>query len=1229
LLNQSILFANFSDVYLKFKKIKWPRIEKPSPGSITLTVVSATKKTIASYKYSNLISATPLRFSKIGLVMDKKSRGDIDCRYTFSFETATGIPSGGTLQLSFPSQYNLILSDPAVRVSYPDFVDESADLMLSHFYTANKLKISNIGELPAGSAFRIIFNGLRNPSFDGIMSNFFIDTQYQEYSLSRQENFISISLDKPGEPGYLKLVTFEAFPMNADASADYTFILQPGTKLSIGTEIAIRFPEQYKVIPTILDCEISGGISTFDSCYPSFNDVVLRLNVDYEISQGPFQIIIRSILNPDQGETDAFEIIAKYDSGIIELTDPTLTNDRKLNIVQKASTIKIISTDIDPQNEAELSTYSITFLPTNNIEVLQEILFIFPKTFDQQLGFKIECAATSGIASKISCTKLVDRKLYIAGIDSYEVSEERPITIEISGIINPNILSSTNTKGISIAIKRQGSNSFIDYIDGAVTISPLNAPGWAFFYSINASNTNCRYTADYSVNFTASSSIPKLSSKGAIILDLPKQFEIQKKIVTAVSYSSVFGKALNCEIISNRVWITGNTNDFSGNLLLKVKQVDNPIDEVSTDNLVIRTYDGVNKKVIERSFENLDPFYKSYQYPGPLIIINNDEPIIVAKGTQSGDIPIYIEGIAALNLTLVPDTPGFQILPFNIPIQIGELYSYFRISVAKDFTDGEYQVNWTIKGELIPPIYTPIKPIIVKVIKLSEVIIQVDTISPIPFAGTSLPVFFKVDRAPDIGFAVQANLKKNYQGVNISTNVLEFPSGVSEKYFRIYFSDRDAAATEGLVQGAIDLQLIGVNQDLYKLPFSTIFFNIVPQDVIPPTVNTMTQGSVGKTFVNYTIVTSEPCYVFYMTALKGSRVPTRKELENEGPPSDVSTLSKYGRVFTFENLTSQIFVTGLEPQLEYVLYVILVDTGDKSSELTYNYTFSTKDRENAADVSIRLKQSFVSPYDTRIALEMIALVLSLEKSKVIASKYSFNDKKDTLGDAGRLLQEGEGIEKFTEFSVEGGTKITQITTLISFNIISVIESELYPTPKELGEKLNSKKIELAARIPNFDSSYSIPSTEFIKYYPNFVTPPILTRYTWENATFSVRLNNYGWVYAVAIAKNISGAIANELTTTTSTNVVRSSLPPSALQISLGLDSENMRVPAVKVEVEVKYQYYTLTILNLTELTGYSIFVIGGNAHPGYPDLMQDKFISKLEFNTPESPKRNCCKINKS
>lgn len=98
--------------------------------------------------------------------------------------------------------------------------------------------------------------------------------------------------------------------------------------------------------------------------------MVMRMDSDYEISSGKFRIVVRNVVNGDEGLTDPFEISAKYDDVDLEISPVELKEKRRLNITAKASTIRLIGSDINPQNEAELSTYTITFLPTNNIEFL-------------------------------------------------------------------------------------------------------------------------------------------------------------------------------------------------------------------------------------------------------------------------------------------------------------------------------------------------------------------------------------------------------------------------------------------------------------------------------------------------------------------------------------------------------------------------------------------------------------------------------------------------------------------------------------------------------------------------------------------------------------------------------------------------------------------------------------------------------------------------------------------
>jgi hypothetical protein len=108
---------------------------------------------------------------------------------------------------------------------------------------------------------------------------------------------------------------------------------------------------------------------------------------------GFFNITIKRITNPDKGLTSAFDLYFRYDGAIIENSDYNLNSTRQLDVVDKAQAITVNAFNMDPQNEAETATYTISFLPNSNIGFQEEIVFIFPETFDPLLGKKLTCTA--------------------------------------------------------------------------------------------------------------------------------------------------------------------------------------------------------------------------------------------------------------------------------------------------------------------------------------------------------------------------------------------------------------------------------------------------------------------------------------------------------------------------------------------------------------------------------------------------------------------------------------------------------------------------------------------------------------------------------------------------------------------------------------------------------------------------------------------------------------------
>jgi len=180
---------------------------------------------------------------------------------------------------------------------------------------------------------------VQNPDYSNVMSSWYAEVTFNEFALIRHSNFYSISLENPGDYSLLTMDRLTVFPTNADVFARYTFVLAPKVKLSLGSEIHIQFPEQYKVIPSSPACSVDGGIKTFSKCNPVLNSIVFTLDGDYEVSSGPITLVIEDVLNPDRGVTSPFEIFTKYDGVTLERTDPAVTTGRVLTVSAKPSSL--------------------------------------------------------------------------------------------------------------------------------------------------------------------------------------------------------------------------------------------------------------------------------------------------------------------------------------------------------------------------------------------------------------------------------------------------------------------------------------------------------------------------------------------------------------------------------------------------------------------------------------------------------------------------------------------------------------------------------------------------------------------------------------------------------------------------------------------------------------------------------------------------------------------------
>ena len=143
----------------------------------------------------------------------------------------------------------------------------------------------------------------------------------------------------------------------------------------------------------------------------------------------------------------------------------------------------------------------------------------------------------------------------------------------------------------------------------------------------------------------------------------------------------------------SQITITGQTQEYSGNFLLYLDNVPNPLTDVFAGFIIVEAYDGFNRKVLSRSYPNLDPNRYQFLYPGPLIQINNGNSFSVRRGTVSSFIPITLDYPCALNLTLVPTSNSFLFVPDQISLKVGDTSNEFRVSIPYDTEDREYVIT--------------------------------------------------------------------------------------------------------------------------------------------------------------------------------------------------------------------------------------------------------------------------------------------------------------------------------------------------------------------------------------------------------------------------------------------------------------------------------------------------------------------------------------------------------
>ena len=422
-----------------------------------------------------------------------------------------------------------------------------------------------------------------------------------------------------------------------------------------------------------------------------------------------------------------------------------------------------------------------------------------------------------------------------------------------------------------------------------------------------------------------------------------------------------------------------------------------------------------------------------------------------------------------------------------------------------------------------------------------------------------------------------ANLDSDYPGVSLSRKNIIFASGDNSHSFEVIYSNVSITNSQMISKGGISIILSGVNKDTYTLTTSHLDFVIIAADVNAPSLTELVVSNMGQTFCSIDIGSNEIVLAYYMVALTGTTAPTFTEVYNQGPIDYKETQKQYGMVYIGISNRITITVYKLYAQTPYTIYVFLKNRGENINSIK-TLDFVTSNRDPAAEFTLSFLQSYLNSAEISNIMNQTAFILSLPIYHIQQKIYTFTS---------RVLDDND----FKDLNCSRSLTSTQTTSsLLTLQVFSITNSSNYPTPLNMANLLRNKTVQLNSLLTNFDTSYYIPTKVFVSYIPSFVETPTVPVVDQFYITIQAKLDNYGFVYAIAL------------------NASQDQSKPSAFQVYNGFNSMNLPCASGSIEISEAFTYFTFSIYNLSANTQYNVYITGGSVQPGYPDLMSDKSI---------------------
>lgn len=453
-----------------------------------------------------------------------------------------------------------------------------------------------------------------------------------------------------------------------------------------------------------------------------------------------------------------------------------------------------VALDFYPQNEGEQANYLFTFDTTNIDTIFADMMFFvrFPADYDPKLALYNIAVASDDLDGALHFF-LIGRDLRITGNDSktlkcnnsslgfYEKAVTGNITIRVWGVVNPNRYDNTQTDYFLAGIIQDDEMLYgNDKIEGII---PLLAPDGISLTTLSSTISNSRYLDSFTFTFLPRQNIKSSALGGILYIDFPPDYLIDS-YGGKCTINKAFSFFVNCILDYNRIWINSTNEewnpDVNGALTSVIENIRDPDDNGSTHAFVIGNYDSLNKKVLGRTYNTLNPASLDYTYDGELISVNDDLPVIVEIGTYTDEIEITLPGPSQQTLTLTPNVlnPDILIVPFPLKIELDQTSVKFRVAAPRTILQQSFYITWAKTGDAYVPTYAPLRRTELVMKKGYYVrTVTFESMEYIPQDGVSYPLELFTNNPPYEELNVNLTLLNLDTQVYFDTLQLEFSQG--------------------------------------------------------------------------------------------------------------------------------------------------------------------------------------------------------------------------------------------------------------------------------------------------------------------------------------------------------------------------------------------------------------------------------------------------------------------